>query len=66
MKNNDLQNFIDTLSIISDVYSELQTKNDMLYDMHALSDEDAKENKLLLDGLVQLEKLINDMKEKME
>lgn len=66
MKNNDLQNFIDTLSIISDVYSELQTKNDMLNDMHALSDEDAKENKLLLDGLVQLEKLINDMKEKME
>lgn len=64
MKNNDLQNFIDTLSIVSDVYSELQTKNDMLNDMHALSDEEAKENKLLLDGLIQLEKLIKDIENK--
>lgn len=66
MKNNDLQNFVDTLTIVSDLYSEIQTKNDMLYDMHALSDEMFEENELLLDGLVQLKKLIKDIENKRE
>lgn len=60
MKNNDLQNFIDELKQLSDKYGKLQTENDM----HEMSDKEFEENQLLLSGLVQLEKLIEDMENK--
>lgn len=62
MKNNDLQNFINELKQISDKYAKLQTENDM----QVMSDEKFEENELLLDGLVQLEKLIEDIENKRE
>lgn len=60
MKNNDLQNFIDELKQISDKYAKLQTENDM----QVMSDKAFEDNELLLDGLVQLEKLIEDIENK--
>lgn len=62
MENNDLQNFIDELKQLSDKYAKLQTENDM----QVMSDEKFEENELLLDGLVQLEKLIKDIENKKE
>lgn len=62
MEKSDLQNFIDELKQISDKYAKIQTENDM----QVVSDEKFEENELLLDGLVQLEKLINDIENKME
>lgn len=60
MENNDLQNFIDELKQLSDKYAKLQTENDV----QVMSDEMFEENELLLDGLVQLEKLIKDIENK--
>lgn len=60
MKNNDLQNFIDELKQLSNKYAKLQTENDM----QVMSDEKFEENQLLLDGLVQLERLIEDIENK--
>jgi hypothetical protein len=62
MEKSDLQNFIDELKQISDKYAKIQTENDM----QVVSDEKFEENELLLDGLVQLEKLINNIENKME
>ena len=62
MEKTDLQNFIDELKQISDKYSKIQTENDM----QVMSDEMFEDNELLLDGLVQLEKLIEDIENKME
>jgi hypothetical protein len=62
MKSNDLQNFIDELKQISDKYAKIQTENDM----QVVSDEKFEENELLLDGLVLLEKVINDIENRME
>lgn len=66
MEKTDLENFIDELTVLSNKYSEIQTKNDMLDDMHALSEKDAKENELLFWFLVQLKIALNELKRKMK
>lgn len=59
-----MQKYIKELEAISNKYSEEQTINDMAI-MQGTSEE-TEENNLLLDSLMELNKVINNVKEKIK
>lgn len=59
-----LQNYIEELEALSDKYSKEQTLNDLADMQGFLSEEEEKENDLLLKSLLELDKIINNVKTK--
>lgn len=58
-----LQNYIKELEALSDKYAEEQTLNDLACMQGHLSEEEEKENDLLLKSLLELDKIINNVKQ---